>query len=199
VGAGRGDKKKSCPTRRMQRCRAPDTCHTHVTPFEGSAPAIPLPLCSVSTSCPAESCRLDCVIVSCMCSTKGFVSYGGLTHVGFPSPHLIRLVSNYHSPLSVSLSLSRHDVSEFQPQPYCTGCGVWGASQPQKGREFDLCSDTHTPVVVRPHNQGQLHHSSGPQQRLQKHPRGGAHPLRPKALAHDGDKGAAGGWATPGP
>ncbi len=32
----------------------------------------------------------------------------------FPLPHFIRLVSNYHSPLS--LSLSRHDVPEFQPQ-----------------------------------------------------------------------------------
>jgi hypothetical protein len=54
-------------------------------------------------------------------STKGFASYGGFTHVGFPRrmsvslPHFIRLVSNYHSPLS-SLSLSRHDVTEFQPQ-----------------------------------------------------------------------------------
>jgi hypothetical protein len=41
-------------------------------------------------------------------SIKGFVSYGGFTHVGF-------LPTLYPSSLP-SLSLSRHDVPEFQPQ-----------------------------------------------------------------------------------
>jgi hypothetical protein len=49
-------------------------------------------------------------------STKGFVSYGGFTHVGFPYarrfplPHFIRLVSNYHSPLSLPLPSRRSRV-----------------------------------------------------------------------------------------
>jgi hypothetical protein len=50
-------------------------------------------------------------------STKGFVSYGGFTHVGFPLrrfplPHFIRLVSNHHTPLSLPLPSRRSRVPD---------------------------------------------------------------------------------------
>jgi hypothetical protein len=59
-----------------------------------------------------EWLELYCILYG---STKGFVSYGGFTHVGFPLrrfplPHFIRLVSNYHSPLSLPLPSRRSRV-----------------------------------------------------------------------------------------
>ncbi len=48
-------------------------------------------------------------------STKGFVSYGGFTHIGFPLRMSVFPPTLYPSSLP-SLSLSRHDVPEFQPQ-----------------------------------------------------------------------------------
>jgi hypothetical protein len=72
-------------------------------------------------------------------STKGFVSYGGITHagfpfthVGFPLPHVIRLVSNYHSPLSLPLPSRRSRVSANKGRHV-------QSNRPRCGRYVQLC------------------------------------------------------------
>ena len=71
-------------------------------------------------------------------STKGFVSYGGFTHVGFPYarrfplPHFIRLVSNYHSPLSLPLPSRRSRVPASAVVLLCCRAAVLHCLQVQR-------------------------------------------------------------------
>jgi hypothetical protein len=94
----------------LQAAGIRDKAYVHCM-VTGVPPTLPSPQAAV------PSPAVPCIVYG---SAKGFVSYGGFTHVGFPLRTSVSPPTLYPSSLQSttlpSLSLSRHDVPEFQPQ-----------------------------------------------------------------------------------